>query len=66
MNYGGKCQINSSTKGFVMENKSKKEKLLFIDRDGNLILEPADEQIDDDEKIECYPEGFSELGKIDR
>ncbi|MCX2719550.1 bifunctional histidinol-phosphatase/imidazoleglycerol-phosphate dehydratase HisB [Lentiprolixibacter aurantiacus] len=47
-----------------MENNLKKEKLLFIDRDGTLIREPEDEQIDAFDKIEFYPGVFSYLGKI--
>lgn len=49
-----------------MENNSKKEKLLFIDRDGTLIMEPEDEQIDAFEKVEFYPGVFAYLGKIVR
>ena len=49
-----------------MENNSRKNKLLFIDRDGTLILEPADEQIDAFEKDEFYPEVFAYLSKIVR
>lgn len=40
--------------------------VLFIDRDGTLIREPADEQIDSFEKLEFYPEVFSNLKKISR
>jgi imidazoleglycerol-phosphate dehydratase/histidinol-phosphatase len=40
------------------------KKVLFIDRDGVLIIEPADEQIDSLEKLEFYPGVFSGLGKI--
>lgn len=38
--------------------------VLFIDRDGTLIREPADEQIDSFEKLEFYPKVFHYLGKI--
>lgn len=38
--------------------------VLFIDRDGTLIREPADEQIDSFEKLEFYPDVFSSLKKI--
>jgi imidazoleglycerol-phosphate dehydratase/histidinol-phosphatase len=40
------------------------KKLLFIDRDGTLIKEPEDEQIDSFEKLDFYPEIFKYLGKI--
>ena len=42
------------------------KRVLFIDRDGSLIIEPPDEQIDDLEKLEFYPGVFSGLGKIAR
>src|SRR6185436_14732674 len=40
------------------------KKVLFIDRDGTLILEPPDEQIDSLEKLDYYPGVFTWLGKI--
>lgn len=40
------------------------KKVLFIDRDGTLILEPPDEQIDSFEKLEFYPGVFQWLSKI--
>ncbi len=42
------------------------KRVLFIDRDGTLILEPADEQIDSHEKLTFYPGVFNGLGKIAR
>src|SRR5690606_29815936 len=41
-------------------------KVLFIDRDGTLIKEPADEQIDAFEKLDFYPKALTYLGKIAR
>ncbi len=40
------------------------KKVLFIDRDGTLIKEPADEQVDSFEKLIFYPKVFQFLGKI--
>ncbi len=40
------------------------KKLLLIDRDGTIIKEPDDEQIDSFEKLEFYPEAISYLSKI--
>lgn len=40
------------------------KKVLFIDRDGTMILEPADYQVDRFSKLEFYPEAFTYLGKI--
>ncbi len=45
-----------------LENKTRK--VLFIDRDGTLIKEPEDEQIDSFDKLEFYPKAFSYLRKI--
>ncbi len=41
-------------------------KVLFIDRDGTIIREPEDEQIDAFDKIDFYPGVFNYLGKIAR
>jgi imidazoleglycerol-phosphate dehydratase/histidinol-phosphatase len=40
------------------------KKVLFIDRDGTMIKEPADEQIDSFEKLVFYPKVFTYLSKI--
>ena len=42
------------------------KRVLFIDRDGTLIKEPADEQIDAFNKLDFYPNVFYGLGKIAR
>lgn len=41
-----------------------KKRILFIDRDGTLIVEPADEQIDSLEKLELLPKVITALHKI--
>jgi imidazoleglycerol-phosphate dehydratase/histidinol-phosphatase len=38
--------------------------VLFIDRDGTLIIEPEDEQIDSFEKLKFYPKSLFYLSKI--
>lgn len=40
------------------------KKVLFIDRDGTMVLEPSDYQLDSFEKLEFYPKVFQYLGKI--
>jgi imidazoleglycerol-phosphate dehydratase/histidinol-phosphatase len=40
------------------------KKILFIDRDGTIVLEPNDYQLDSFEKLEFYPKAFQYLGKI--
>ena len=48
-----------------MQNNKQKKKVLFIDRDGTLIIEPpVDYQVDSLEKLEFYPGVFQGLGKI--
>ena len=43
-----------------------KKKALFIDRDGTLIFEPADEQIDSLEKLEFIPKVFRNMYLIQK
>ncbi len=43
---------------------SNPQKILFVDRDGTMIKEPADEQIDSFEKLEFYPGALLYLSKI--
>jgi imidazoleglycerol-phosphate dehydratase/histidinol-phosphatase len=40
------------------------QKVLFIDRDGTMVLEPENYQLDSLEKLEFYPKAFQYLGKI--
>jgi imidazoleglycerol-phosphate dehydratase/histidinol-phosphatase len=40
------------------------QKVLFIDRDGTMVLEPSDYQLDSFEKLEFYPKAFQYLSKI--
>lgn len=40
------------------------KKILFIDRDGTLITEPEDEQIDSFDKLQFYPKSLYYLSKI--
>ena len=46
------------------ETTSKKQKVLFIDRDGTIIKEPLGYQVDAFEKVTFYPKAFTYLGKI--
>ncbi|MDB5115899.1 MAG: hisB [Mucilaginibacter sp.] len=43
---------------------SNLQKILFVDRDGTMITEPVDEQIDSFEKLEFYPGALQYLPKI--
>ncbi|PZU80443.1 MAG: bifunctional histidinol-phosphatase/imidazoleglycerol-phosphate dehydratase [Chryseobacterium sp.] len=40
------------------------KKLLFVDRDGTLVLEPEDYQVDSFQKLKFYPKVFTYLSKI--
>ncbi len=40
------------------------QKILFIDRDGTLVVEPKNYQLDDFSKLEFYPKVFQYLSKI--
>ncbi|KAF2337086.1 bifunctional histidinol-phosphatase/imidazoleglycerol-phosphate dehydratase HisB [Flavobacterium daemonense] len=40
------------------------KKILFIDRDGTIVLEPKDLQLDSLDKLEFYPKAFQYLAKI--
>ncbi|WP_238749119.1 bifunctional histidinol-phosphatase/imidazoleglycerol-phosphate dehydratase HisB [Neolewinella maritima] len=42
------------------------QKILFLDRDGTLILEPEDYQVDSPDKLNFYPGVFRWLGRIAR
>ncbi|MBT8182471.1 MAG: bifunctional histidinol-phosphatase/imidazoleglycerol-phosphate dehydratase HisB [Eudoraea sp.] len=50
----------------MMELNKTRKKVLFIDRDGTLIVEPPDEQTDSLEKIVFYPGVFNYLSRIAR
>ncbi|MBT3242293.1 MAG: bifunctional histidinol-phosphatase/imidazoleglycerol-phosphate dehydratase HisB [Bacteroidetes bacterium] len=43
-----------------------KKRILFIDRDGTLIEEPPDEQVDSFDKLKFLPGVFTHLGKLAR
>jgi len=42
----------------------KMKKVLFIDRDGTIVLEPENLQLDSLDKLEFYPKAFQYLAKI--
>jgi imidazoleglycerol-phosphate dehydratase/histidinol-phosphatase len=49
----------------IFPNFAAMKKVLFIDRDGTLVIEPADDyQIDNFEKLEFYPCVFQNLSRI--
>ncbi len=41
-------------------------RVLFLDRDGTMIEEPSDEQIDSFEKLVFYPKALTYLAKISK
>ncbi len=47
-----------------MKTDLNRKRVLFIDRDGTIIKETVDEQIDAFEKMVFYPKAFTYLGKI--
>lgn len=49
-----------------MKNHQLMQKVLFIDRDGTLIKEPDDQQVDSLEKLDYLPGVFTYLGRIAR
>lgn len=50
---------------FITRTMKAKKKILFIDRDGTLIIEPpVDFQVDSLEKLEFYPGVFQNLSRI--
>lgn len=55
-----KDRSNNSLSG----SETVRKKVLFIDRDGTIIKETVDEQIDGFEKMIFYPKAFTFLGKI--
>jgi len=48
------------------ENSSHMKKVLFVDRDGTILKEPADRQIDSLEKLEFMPGVIGALSAIVR
>ena len=42
------------------------KKILFLDRDGTLVLEPENYQLDSFDKLIFYPGVFNFLGKISK
>src|SRR5690606_25777137 len=52
------------TNNHLKNIETMKKRVLFIDRDGTIIKETVDEQIDAFEKMIFYPKVFTYLGKI--
>ena len=48
----------------VAEKIKYMKKVLFIDRDGTIVLEPENYQLDSLDKLEFYPKAFQYLAKI--
>ncbi len=47
-----------------MAKQKNMKKVLFIDRDGTIVLEPENYQLDSLDKLEFYPKAFQYLAKI--
>jgi imidazoleglycerol-phosphate dehydratase/histidinol-phosphatase len=58
------CRNKRRKRPVVKNYKCIMKKVLFIDRDGTLILEPEDEQIDSLSKLEYFPGIFNGLSRI--
>ena len=48
----------------IAKSLYKMKKVLFIDRDGTIVLEPEGYQLDSLDKLEFYPKSFQYLAKI--
>jgi len=56
---------HSIIKPFTLTSNKKMKRVLFIDRDGTLVIEPLpDHQLDSLEKLEFYPGVFQNLSRI--
>ncbi|WP_374164669.1 bifunctional histidinol-phosphatase/imidazoleglycerol-phosphate dehydratase HisB [Arcticibacter sp. MXS-1] len=57
-----KAAVNDSNTSNAAQ--TVKRKILFLDRDGTMVLEPEDYQVDSFGKLEFYPGAFKYLNKI--
>lgn len=58
-----KTQLANGQK-LAAKSLHKMKKVLFIDRDGTIVLEPEGYQLDSLDKLEFYPKAFQYLAKI--